>query len=133
MRVLHRIQEVLPIWPFDPLPERGSLIVEIYTSIAALAAGRPRGRTKMTTIEALNAALATIHSEPVPGAGAIDDHGADALLTAAWLRSAADRPELWPRPRSLPSSRAPRAGPSACADARGTIRRFSSAGRATVL
>src|SRR5262249_1022633 len=82
------LQHPLPIWAFDPVAARGSLIVEIYTSIAALDAGRPKGRTKMTTIEALNAALASaaIASLPVPGAGRIDDHKSDALLTAAWLR-----------------------------------------------
>ncbi len=102
MRVLHRVKDVLPVWPFDPVPPTGSLIVEIYTSIAALAAGRPRGRTKMKTVEALNDALThpAIASEPVPARGLIDDHKADALLTAAWLRANAHRPELW-RPRRL--------------------------------
>lgn len=97
MRVLHRIQDVLPIWPFDPVPAAGSLVVEIYTSIAALAGGRPKGRTKMFTIEALNAALLSpaIASAPVAGSGPIDDHSADAILTAAWLRRHAHRPELW--------------------------------------
>ena len=102
MRVLHRVQHRLPVWPFDPVPERGSLIVEIYTSIAALAGGRPRGRTKMVSIEALNAALTAkaIGSDPLSGDGAIDDHKADAILTAAWLRANAARPELW-RPAAL--------------------------------
>ena len=95
MRLLHRLQHFLPIWPFDPVPPSGSLIVEIYTSIAALEAGRPKGRTKMTSIAALNEALTHIGSEPVPGAGPIDDHSSDALLTAAWLRTAHRRPELW--------------------------------------
>lgn len=97
MRLLHRIQHRLPIWPFDPAPASGSLVVEIYTSIAALEAGRPRGRTKMTSVEALNAALTSpaIASAPMPGSGAIDDHSSDALLTAAWLRANAERPELW--------------------------------------
>src|SRR3546814_18123255 len=51
----------------------------------------------MTTIAALNAALTNpaIGSAPVPGDGAIDDHGADALLTAAWLRANAHRAALW--------------------------------------
>src|SRR3546814_9979925 len=40
MRLLHRVHPHVPIWPFDPPPESGSLIVEIYTSIAARAAGR---------------------------------------------------------------------------------------------
>lgn len=95
MRVMHRLGGKIPIWPFDPVPARGSLIVEIYTSLAAIAAGRAKGRTKMTSIETLNTALETIGSAPVAGSGAIDDHSADALLTAAWLRSYAARPDLW--------------------------------------
>lgn len=94
MRVLHRVQGKLPIWPFDD-SATGSLIVEIYTSIAAIAAGRPRGRSKMRTIAELNAALAAIGSATVAGDGAIDDHSSDAILTAAWLRTAADRAALW--------------------------------------
>lgn len=102
MRVLRRLDGVLPIWPFDPDPGAGSLIVEIYTSIAALAAGARKGRTKLRSIEALNAALThpAIASAPVPGAGPIDDHRSDALLTAAWLRRAAHDPRLW-RPAGL--------------------------------
>jgi hypothetical protein len=95
MRVMHQLAGKLPVWPFDPAPTRGSLIVEIYTSLAAIAAGRSKGRTKMTSIETLNIALATIGSTPVTGSGAIDDHSADALLTAAWLRAYAPRSELW--------------------------------------
>jgi hypothetical protein len=95
MRVMHQLAGKLPIWPFDPAPAQGSLIVEIYTSLAAIAAGRPKGRTKMASIEALNTALEAIGSAPVAGVGAIDDHSADALLTAAWLRAYAPRPELW--------------------------------------
>lgn len=94
MRVLRRLRERLPIWPFDR-STAGSLVVEIYTSIAALAAGRPRGRTKMRTIAELNAALVAIGSVAVPGTGAIDDHSSDAILTAAWLRASADRAALW--------------------------------------
>lgn len=95
MRVMHQLAGKLPIWPFDPAPAQGSLIVEIYTSLAAIAAGRAKGRTKMTSIETLNIALERIGSTPVTGSGAIDDHSADALLTAAWLRTYAPRPELW--------------------------------------
>jgi len=102
MRVMHRLAGKLPIWPFDPAPAHGSLIVEIYTSLAAIAAGRAKGRTKMTSIEALNSALETIGSAPVTGGGAIDDHSADALLTAAWLRAYAPRPELWSPARLTP-------------------------------
>lgn len=97
MRVLHRAQHALPVWPFDPLPRSGSMIVEIYTSLAALAGGRAKGRTKMMSIAALNDALThpAIGSAPVRGRGPIDDHKSDAILTSAWLRAVADRPALW--------------------------------------
>src|SRR3546814_1370099 len=76
MRVLHRLAGRVAVWPFDAAPPRGPLIVEIYTSLAARDAGRPKGRSKMTTIAALNAALTNpaIGRAPVPGDGAIDDH-----------------------------------------------------------
>lgn len=95
MRVLHRLAGRLPVWPVDPLPERGSVVVEIYTALAAIAAGRRAGRAKIRSYEDLNTALAALHSGPVVGAGAIDDHRSDALLTAAWLRTVAYAPELW--------------------------------------
>ncbi len=95
MRVLRRLDGRLPIWPFDPDPGAGSLVVEIYTTIAAVAGGRRKGRSKMTSVAALNAALAAIGSAPVAGEGAIDDHRSDALLAAAWLRVAAGREALW--------------------------------------
>jgi len=95
MRLLHRLASRLPVWPIDPLPDRGSVLVEIYTTIAAMAAGRSAGRSKMRTVADLNTALATLGSQATSGAGAIDDHASDALLTAAWLRTAAHRPALW--------------------------------------
>ncbi len=100
MRLLHRLGDRLPVWPFDPVPARGSVIVEIYTSLAAIAAGRARGRAKMRDIAALNAALSApaIDSLPVAGTGAIDDHASDAILTAAWLRRHTGHPTLWAPP-----------------------------------
>lgn len=95
MRVMHQLAGALPVWPFDPAPRRGSLVVEIYTSLAAIAAGRAKGRTKMKSVEELNAGLVALSSPGLAACGAIDDHSADALLTAAWLRSVADRPEIW--------------------------------------
>lgn len=100
MRMLHRVSQSLPVWPVDPLPQSGSVVVEIYTTIAALAAGRPPGRSKMRTVAELNEALAVLRSAPVAGSGAIDDHTSDALVTAAWLRRVAHQPDLW-RPRGL--------------------------------
>ena len=97
MRVLHRINGQLPVWPVDPLPKSGSVIVEIYTAISAIDAGRTQSTSKMRTFEDLNAALShkAISSGRVRGTGPIDDHSADALLTAAWLRANAEKPELW--------------------------------------
>jgi len=100
MRVLHRLEGRLPVWPLDPLPVHGSVLVEIYTAIAAIEAGRTASQSKMRSYEELNAALSRLGSLPVGGAGPLDDHSADALLTAAWLRSAAQRAELW-QPQDL--------------------------------
>lgn len=97
MRLLHHIRPAVPVWPFDPPPSSGSLIVEIYTSIAARAAGRPKGRSKMRDVATLNEALIAVESQPHEGP-APDDHGADAILTAAWLRRAAPKPSLWTPP-----------------------------------
>lgn len=95
MRMLHRLAGRLPVWPIDRLPEGGAVVTEIYTTIAAMEAGRSAARSKMRSAEELNAALSSLGSDPVPGTGAIDDHQSDALVTAAWLRIAAHRRELW--------------------------------------
>lgn len=100
MRVLHRLTGRIAVWPFDPLPPSGSVVVEIYTAIAAMAGGRRASRSKMNSLADLNDALAALGSPPIKGAGPIDDHSADALLAAAWLRTAAPREELW-RPAGL--------------------------------
>ena len=95
MRVLYRLAGRLPVWPFDPLPVRGSVVVEIYTTISALAGGRAKQRAKMRSHAELDAALIALSSPPVGGLGSIDDHRSDALLTAAWLRTVAHDPRLW--------------------------------------
>lgn len=95
MRILNRLPGCIPVWPVDPLTPSGSVVVEIYTSLAAIAAGRSKGRTKLRSYAELNAALAVISSPPVAGSGPIDDHASDALVTAAWLRNVAHRPEYW--------------------------------------
>jgi hypothetical protein len=95
MRLLHRLASKLPVWPVDTVPDTGSVVVEIYTTIAALAAGRRAGRSKIRTRRELGEALAALGSPPWRGRGSLDDHKADALLTAVWLRANAHRPELW--------------------------------------
>ncbi|MFZ5745621.1 MAG: hypothetical protein ACOY7T_14185 [Pseudomonadota bacterium] len=95
MRLLHKLEGRLPVWPIDPLPDTGSVLCEIYTTIAARAAGRRTGASKIRDHADLNAALVALGSEPVGGTGTITDHAADALITAAWLRQAAHDPALW--------------------------------------
>ncbi|MDE2561510.1 MAG: hypothetical protein KGL48_04610 [Sphingomonadales bacterium] len=95
MRMLHRLEGRVPVWPVDPLPETGSVIVEMYTSIAAQGGGMRKGASKIRSHEALAEALAVLGSPPVAGSGGIDDHSSDALVTAAWLRTVAHDPSLW--------------------------------------
>ncbi len=98
MRLLHRLEHRLPVWPVDPLPAAGSAVVEIYTTIAAMAAGRSAAKSKIRDGETLDIALAALGSAPIGGRGPIADHACDALLTAAWLRTAAHDPALWNPP-----------------------------------
>jgi hypothetical protein len=100
MRVLHRLTGTVAIWPFDPLPERGAVVVEIYTSLAAREAGVRRGISKMRDAASLDKALAELGSAPHTPLARYDDHATDAILTAAWLRNAAHREELW-QPRNM--------------------------------
>ncbi|WBO21675.1 hypothetical protein [Sphingomonas abietis] len=95
MRLLHRLDGRIPVWPFDPVPASGPLIVEIYTSLAARAAGVARGRSKLRDGETLDTALAALRSPPHAALIDYDDHRTDALLGAAWLRRAASDPLLW--------------------------------------
>jgi hypothetical protein len=102
MRMLHRLGKRLPVWPVDPLPEQGSVITEIYTSMAARLGGVTGTATKIRSFAALNDALDALGSPPVAGAGGIDDHSSDALLTAAWLRRVHDNRDLWHPPALTP-------------------------------
>ena len=95
MRVLHRLGGAIPVWPFDPLPARGSVIVEIYTSLAARAARIPPGKSKMLTAEALDAALGALGVDRHTALSGYTDHATDAILTSAWLRLAASDALLW--------------------------------------
>jgi len=103
MRLLHRLAARLPVWPIDALPASGSVVVEIYTTLAAVAAGRTAGRAKMTDHAAVDTALRTLGSRPTGQSGSIDDHSADALVTAAWLRTVSHRQDLWHPPELTPA------------------------------
>ena len=75
-------------------------IQETSPSLAALAAGRRKGRAKMRTAADLDTALVAIGSPPAGVTDPVSDHQSDALLTAAWLRAVADDARLW-RPEAL--------------------------------
>ncbi len=95
MRVIRRLRGRLPIWPFDPLPTAGSVLVEIYTSLAAREAGLPAGRSKITHGATLDVALARLGSDPHQPLARYSDHATDAILSSAWLRKVAGNPALW--------------------------------------
>ncbi len=99
MRLLSRLPAHIPVWPVDALTPSGPVVTEIYTTIAARAAGLRKGLSKVRTPEALDCALAALGSaahDPLPR---YSDHATDALITAAWLRNAAAQPDLWcPKP-----------------------------------
>ncbi len=98
MRVLHRLAGRVPTWPFDPLPATGPVLVEIYTAIAARQAGMRKGISKIRDAATLDTMLAAFGSEPHVPLARYDDHATDAMLSAAWLRAVAHRPELWNPP-----------------------------------
>lgn len=102
MRLLHRLDGQVAIWPFDPPPARGMAIVEIYTAIAARAAGLRKGLSKLRTAEALDEALIAIGSRPHQQLARYDDHSTDAILASAWLRANVNRPALWSPPAMTP-------------------------------
>jgi hypothetical protein len=95
MRLLHQLRDAVPIWPFDPLPARGKVALEIYTTIAARAAGVAKGRSKVRDAIELDLALQALGSKPHSPLNRYTDHATDALITAAWLRNVAGNPQLW--------------------------------------
>ena len=92
MRLLHRLG--WPVWPFDALPDRGPVIVEIYAQAFARMAGF---RGKLRDRAALDVALAHFGSvalaEGFPGVFA--DHVGDAIVSAAGLRAIAGEAKWW--------------------------------------
>ncbi len=101
MRVLHRLNGAMAIWPFDPIPAHGPVIAEVYPAIAAKSAGIPAGRSKIRTIGALEHALSRFNSS-MASMSAYDDHSTDALITAAWLRQVSHDAALWVPPALTP-------------------------------
>jgi hypothetical protein len=87
MRLLHRIDRKVAIWPMDPLPESGSAVVEIYTRIYLRRAGM--SGAKLRTRADLNQALKGLGSPPTQLRFEPNDHQTDALVTAAGMRALA--------------------------------------------
>lgn len=100
MRFLNKVRHDVAIWPFDALPTGGKVVVEIYTTIAARAAGVAKGRSKIRDAAGLDVALACLGSRPHQPMERYTDHATDALITAAYLRSVASNQEYW-APKSL--------------------------------
>jgi hypothetical protein len=84
MRLLHRLDGKVAIWPMDPLPERGSVVVEIYTRIYLRRAGMTG--VKLRNRADLNRALKGLGSPPARLRFEPNDHQTDALVTAAGIR-----------------------------------------------
>lgn len=98
MRLLHRLPRDIAVWPMDAITPGGKVVVEIYTTIAAIAAGRRARASKIRdgaaltdALDALGCRIGAFSAWPET----ITDHAADALITAAWLRGHAHRGELW--------------------------------------
>jgi hypothetical protein len=93
MRLLLRLEGRVPIWPIDPLPARGSLVVEIYTRLFIRLAGLS-GR-KVRTASQLDEALAALGSRPAALGRHPTDHESDVLIAAAGLRAIAGEARYW--------------------------------------
>ncbi|MGI8932293.1 MAG: hypothetical protein ACR2FK_07945 [Sphingomicrobium sp.] len=100
MRLLHRLDGKIAIWPFDPLPDTGSAVVEIYTRIYIRSAGLP-GK-KLRSANELDAALIAIGSSPSRLDHAPNDHQTDALITAAGMRALLADPRAFMPPGLTP-------------------------------
>ena len=101
MRLLHRLDGKVAIWPMDPLPPVGSAVVEIYTRIYLRRAGMS-GKKLRTRIE-LNQALKGLGSKPARLRFEPDDHQSDALVTAAGMRALAADPAAFSPPGLSPT------------------------------
>lgn len=95
MRLLHRLDGKVAIWPFDfaqdrpmdPLLKHGSAVVEIYTRIYLRRAGMKGA--KLRSRAALNLALEGLGSPPTRLPFEPNDHQTDALVSAAGMRALA--------------------------------------------
>jgi hypothetical protein len=95
MRLLNLLAPHVAIWPFDNDGGKGPVVVEIYTTIAARAAGVAKGRSKIRDAASLDNVLGVLGSKPHDALARYTDHATDAILTAAWLRHVAADQAYW--------------------------------------
>jgi hypothetical protein len=93
MRLLRRLDGKVAIWPMDPLPAKGSAVVEIYTRIYLRNAGMS-GKKLRSRVD-LNQALAGLGSKPARLRFEPNDHQTDALVTAAGMRAHLGNPDAF--------------------------------------
>lgn len=100
MRMLRALRQATPervsVWPFDPPRPGMSVFCEIYPRLFLIRAGF--GLRKIRDGAAVDEALARLGSPPAGLTGAVTDHDADALVSAAGLRWLAGRAEVWTPP-----------------------------------
>jgi hypothetical protein len=84
MRLLHRLDGKVAIWPMDPVPPNGSAVAEIYTRIYLRRAGLTG--VKLRSRSELNRALKGLGGPPARLRFEPNDHQTDALVTAAGMR-----------------------------------------------
>jgi hypothetical protein len=92
MRLIHRLG--WPVWPFDPIPPHGPVILEIYAQAFARMGGV---RGKLRDRATLDAVLTILGSAPMPTTfpDRFPDHVGDAIITAAGLRAIAHQQHWW--------------------------------------
>ena len=100
MRLLHRIDGKVTIWPMDELPASGSAVVEIYTRIYLRNAGM--SGKKLRSRKDLNQALTGLGSKPARLRFEPNDHQTDALVTAAGMRAHLQHPFAFAPPDLTP-------------------------------
>ena len=98
MAMLHELNEAphIAVWPFDDASTAPVVVTEIYAAAFAAIGGH---RGKIRDVETLCRVLQAFDINSKPGEfSAMDDHQADALVTAAALRHIAHARNYWNPP-----------------------------------
>ncbi len=101
MRLLHRLEGKVPVWPMDERSDAGSLVVEIYTRVFIRLAGLSGRKVRSSAL--LDEALAGLGSRPARLARDPNDHETDVLIAAAGLRAIAADERYWNPPALTPA------------------------------